>query len=130
MASLKLLALLIGLIAVICRLPGLIWPEKTKEIALKFLEKDNLLKTIAVVIFTLALIILLLILQSRTWLETIMFILAIIWVPAGVYIFYWTNDYKELAKKIIGDTLQRVRIISAIGCAIGFLLILLGLFGG
>lgn len=129
MASLKLIAVVVGLVAIISRLPGIIWPEKTKEVALKFLEKDNVLKTIAVVVFTLALIIFLLILKSRTWLETVMFILAVIWVPAGVYIYYWTDDYKELAKKIMGDTLQRVRVLSAIGLAFGFLLVLLGLFG-
>jgi hypothetical protein len=129
MASLKLIALVVGFIAIICRLPGIIWPEKTKEVALKIMEKDNVLKTVGVVIFTLALIIFLLILKSRTWLETVMFMLAVLWLPAGVYIYYWTDDYKELAKRIMGDTLQRVKVLSAIGCAFGLLLVLLGLFG-
>ena len=130
MASLNVLALIIGIIALLVRIPGVVWPDKAKEIGLKFLDNDTAVKTAGIVAFTLGLLIIFVFLKNKTWLEIVLFMLAVIWLPAGVLIFYRPDDYRELARKILGDTLLRVRILSGIGCAIGLLLVLLALFGG
>jgi len=129
MASLNVLALIIGIIALLVRIPGVVWPDKAKEIGLKFLDNDTAVKTAGIVAFTLGLLIIFVFLKNKTWLEIVLFMLAVIWLPAGVLIFYRPDDYRELARKILGDTLLRVRILSGIGCAIGLLLVLLALFG-
>ena len=130
MASLNVLALIIGIIALLVRIPGVVWPDKAKEIGLKFLDNDTAVKTAGIVAFTLGLLIIFVFLKNKSWLEIVLFMLAVIWLPAGVLIFYRPDDYRELARKILGDTLLRVRILSGIGCAIGLLLVLLALFGG
>jgi len=129
MASLNVLALIIGIIALLVRIPGVVWPDKAKEIGLKFLDNDTAVKTAGIVAFTLGLLIIFVFLKNKTWLEIVLFMLAVTWLPAGVLIFYRPDDYRELARKILGDTLLRVRILSGIGCAIGLLLVLLALFG-
>jgi hypothetical protein len=129
MASLNVLALIIGIIAILARLPGIVWPDKAKEFGLKFLDSDTAVKTAGIVAFTLGLLIIFVFLKNKTWLEIVLFMLAVLWLPCGVLIFYRPDDYRELAKRIMGETLLRIRILSGIGCAIGLLLVLLALFG-
>ncbi|HUU50785.1 MAG TPA: hypothetical protein VMW81_07485 [Nitrospinota bacterium] len=129
MAPINIIAIVLGMIIVITRLPGIIWPKNMREFIFKFLENTYAIKLTGLFLFILSLIIFFLFLKERTIVEMIIIILGLIWLPLGIMIFFYPDLYRNLGQKVMGKSLTRIRVLCSIGCFFGLLLILLGLFG-
>ena len=129
MTSIHVFAIVLGIFALLTRLPGVIWPEKMREIVIKFLDSKLAIRIAGLIAFHLALLIFFLLLKDKSLLEIVVIIIALIWLPAGLGIFFAPQTYKDLALKVMGESISRVSILSFVGCTVGLLLILLGLFG-
>lgn len=129
MAPINIIAILLGVIIIITRLPGIIWPKNMREFVFKFLEKTYAIKLTGLLLFILSIIIFSLFLKDRTLLEIVIVILGLIWLPLGIMIFFYPDLYRNLGQKVMGKSLTRLRVLYMIGCFFGLLLVLLGLFG-
>jgi hypothetical protein len=128
MVSLEDIGLFVGILIILTRLPGLIWPEKCRNISLKFIQIPNLIRITGVFAFILSIFILYTILRNMNPLEIILVIIGFLWFVSGIIIIYKPSFYEKLSKLILGESLLRFRILAGLGTLIGASLLGLGIY--
>lgn len=129
MSLLNTLALILGIITVATRLPGVVWPKSFREHTMKLIESNLAARIIAVVALALGLIIVAALLKSRPWLEVMLLVLALLWLPTGAVALWRPDIYRRVANKVLLSSDLTLRALCCLGVLVGFLLCFLGIFG-
>lgn len=129
MSVLNTLAIVLGIITVATRLPGVVWPKSFREHSMKLIESDLAARVIAVVALALGLTIVVVLLKTRPWLEVVLLVLALLWLPAGAVALWRPDLYRRVANKVLLTNDPTLRALCTLGVLIGFLLCFLGIFG-
>lgn len=129
MSVINTLAIVLGILAVATRLPGVLWPKGFREHSMQLVEKDVVVRVAAVFALAVGLIIIGAIIKTRPWLDVLMLALALVWIPAGVTMLWRPEAYRWLANKVLLTSDLSLRLLCGLGVLLGFLLFFLGIFG-
>lgn len=122
------IAIFLGSIIIITRLPGVIWPEQCKSFLLKLIQSPYFIRFTGVLAFVLSTVILYSVLKNMNFLEIILVIVGVLWFAAGVIINYKPSSYTKLSKLILGESLLRFRILMGVGAIMGISFFGLGIY--
>ena len=120
--SLNLIALVISIILIISRLPGVIWPKKTAALCNTALDNLYFLKVLGIVLLATASYILFIILKKSNLLEIIMIFISVVWLIGGAYVILKPERYRKYGKFIIEKSELSFRILSSLVIILGILL--------
>jgi hypothetical protein len=129
MSVLHTLAIILGILLVATRLPGLLWPKGFREHSMKLMESDLVTRAFAFLALIIGLIIVIALVKSRPWLELVLLFLAMVWLPIGAVTLWKPDLYRRLANKVLLTNDLTLRALCTIGVLVGFLLFFLGIFG-
>lgn len=123
------LAIILGILTVATRLPGVLWPKGFREHSMQIIESDLATRIFALLALAVGLVIVVALLKTRPWLELILLLVALIWLPAGVLMLWNPDLYRRVANKVLLTNDVTLRALCGLGVLIGFLLFFLGIFG-
>lgn len=129
MRVLNTLAIVLGILTVATRLPGVLWPKGFREHSMRLVESDLFVRVWAVVVLIIGLLIVAAVLKGQPWLEVVLLVLALLWLPFGTIMLWSPELYRKLATKVILSGELTLRLLCGLGVLIGFLLCFLGIFG-
>jgi uncharacterized protein YjeT (DUF2065 family) len=129
MSMLHTLAIILGILTVATRLPGVLWPKGFREHSMQLIESNLLTRVLALFALAVGLIIVVTLVKTRPWLEVILLLLALFWLPAGAMMLWNPDLYRRMANKVLLANDLTLRALCGLGVLIGFLLCFLGIFG-
>lgn len=129
MSMLHTLAIILGILTVATRLPGVLWPKGFREHSMQLIESNLLSRVLALFALAVGLIIVVTLVKTRPWLEVILLLLALFWLPAGAMMLWNPDLYRRMANKVLLANDLTLRALCGLGVLIGFLLCFLGIFG-
>ncbi|MFH0926352.1 MAG: hypothetical protein V1872_12125 [bacterium] len=128
MYQLNLLALVIGIIIVITRLPTVIWPEQASHLCDRFLSKLYLLRTIGIILFGAGSYIIYLLLRKSNLLDMTMIVIGVFWLLIGIWVIVKPEGYQRYGKYLLGRSEFTIRLLSLLLVVFGIFLIFLAVF--
>ena len=129
MTVLHTLAIVLGVLAVATRLPGVLWPKGFREHSMQLVERDLVVRGWALFLLVIGLVIVGAIIRSRPWLEVVLLVVALVWLPAGAMMLWRPELCRRLANKVLLTSDFTLRLLCGLGVLVGFLLCFLGIFG-
>ncbi len=129
MSLLHTLAIVLGILTVATRLPGVLWPKGFREHSMQLIESDLVTRAFACVALAVGLIVVVALIKTRPWLEVVLLVLALVWIPSGAVMLWRPELYRKVANRVLLTDDLTLRALCGLGVAIGFLLCFLGIFG-
>lgn len=129
MSVLNTLAVILGVLMVATRLPGVLWPKGFREHSMSLIEGDLATRAIAALGLLIGLTIIVALVKARPWLEVVLLLLALVWIPVGAVSIWRPDLYRRVAMRVLLADELTLRALCGLGVALGFLLFFLGVFG-
>jgi hypothetical protein len=129
MTVLHTLAIVLGILIVATRLMGVLWPQGYRQYSLRLVESDALLRGAAILALLIGLVVVVAVVKERSWLEIVLLIFALVYIPVGTMMLWSLDPYRRWANKVLLSGDLSLRLWCSLGVVIGFLLCFLGLFG-
>jgi uncharacterized protein YjeT (DUF2065 family) len=125
---LKWLAIILGLVIIISRGYGVFFPDKMKMLVAKLTSKDRIMRVWGIIVLILSLLIFLALGVNTSGAKIVMWIIAILALIGGLLLAFVPKQYGVLANWFMKLPDEVIRILSAVGVALGLLILILGLF--
>lgn len=129
LTALQWMAVVVGALLIATRLPGLLAPRMYRKIALRLARgRPGVMRAAGGFLWVVALMILLVIVQTLPPLQSVMLIFAVLFAVGGGLILFFPAHYQRVAEKVLvvipGFAL---RLVSLGVVALGFTILLLSL---
>ncbi len=130
MSTLDWIALVLGALIVVTRIPALLWPERTRELALSWLErlKGGQWRFVGVILVAMAIVITLLLIQTMPLINSALLVISVLLAATGVCGIAFPQPSAVFARGIWERMPPlMIRCSGAVAIAIGTCLIVLAL---
>ena len=124
---LKILAIVIGLIAIITRGTGLVFPAMMKNLVQEIASRRPLIRGVGIVALCLSVLVFLALGNNWGGARLVMAILGILWLAAGFFLILLPAQYAQLLLWFTKRSDQTFRILSAVGVVVGIGIIAVGI---
>ena len=130
MTTLDWTALILGALIVVTRIPALLWPERTREVALSWLERlgGGQWRFVGVILVAMAIVITLLLIQTMPLINSALLVISLLLAAAGVCGLAFPQPSAVFARGVWERMPPlMIRCSGAVAIAIGTCLIVLAL---
>jgi hypothetical protein len=128
MTSMQWIGLMVGLLVLLSRLPGVIWPGPWVNGVRSLLARTAAVRTLGVVLLVLAGVVVVLLTSTLTFYQTVMLVVAVTCVGGGIVTLFFPAAYRAFADDILSAMpLPAVRVATGVGSALGLWIIYLSL---
>ena len=85
MSTLDWIALILGALIVVTRIPALLWPERTRKIALSWLEllQGGRWRFVGAILITIAIVVTLLLIETMPLINSVLLVISLLLAAAG-----------------------------------------------
>lgn len=129
MTTMEKLGLGIGILIALLRLPAIFWPAAyARAVRTLILEKAFVVRLLGALLLLIAATIIVLVAQTLTLFQTVMLIVAILFVASAMAMLVFTDRYRAFGDRVVGGLGDvGVRIGGLIGVAVGIWIVVLSL---
>jgi len=130
MTTLDWTALILGALIVVTRIPALLWPERTREVTLSWLERlgGGQWRFVGVILVAMAIVITLLLIQTMPLINSALLVISLLLAAAGVCGLAFPQPSAVFARGVWERMPPlMIRCSGAVAIAIGTCLIVLAL---
>lgn len=133
MTTIQWIALSIGVLLLVTRLPALIWPGPYRRTLLDILQGSGpgLIRALGAFLWVLVITVVVLLMRTLTLLQSVLLVMAILFAAAGAIALTHPDGYRRLAETVLSRTPDlAMRALSLVGIALGGWLVYLATTGG
>lgn len=129
MTTMEKIGLGIGILIALVRFPAIVWPEAyVRGMRSMVLEKPLVVRALGAVLLLFAATIVTLVAQTLTLFQTVMLVVAILFVGGGVAMLVFTDGYRAFGDRLVGALPDlAVRLGGVVGVALGIWIVVLSL---
>ena len=125
---LKWLAIILGVLIIVTRGMGVFSPAKMRSLVDRLTSKEQFMRGWGIVALILSLLIFVALGGNTSGAKIVMWILAILSLIGGLLLAFLPSQYRAVANWFMKLPDEAIRVLSALGVAVGLLILILGLF--
>lgn len=129
MTTMQKIGLGIGILIALGRLPAIFWPDGyIRGIRSGILERPLIVRALGVLLLGFAVAIVSLVAQTLTLFQTVMLVIALLFVAGGMAMLVFTDGYRAFTERIAGALPSLVvRLGGVVGVGVGIWIVVLSL---
>jgi len=128
MTSMQWIGLIVGLLVLLSRLPGVFWPGPWVNGVRALLARPAAVRTLGLVLLLLAGVVVVLLTSTLTFFQTVMLLVAVACIGGGIVTLLFPEAYRTFSDGVLSAVpLPLVRVATGLGSALGLWIIYLSL---